>query len=65
MVALMAKSRAGVDQAPALALANGGKDEGKPGLRPHDHDNCYGAYLRDPDGNRICVVCHEAECRGG
>ena len=40
-------------------LAFVGKDEGAPGLRTHYHPNYYGAYLRDPDGNKICVVCHK------
>ena len=61
MVAFLATSRSIVDQSHALALASGGRDEGAPGLRPHYHDNCYGAYFRDPDGNKVCVVCHEAE----
>jgi len=30
-------------------------------LRPHYHANYYGAYFRDPDGNKLCVVCHDAE----
>jgi catechol 2,3-dioxygenase-like lactoylglutathione lyase family enzyme len=64
MVALMAKTRAVVEQAHALALAHGGKDEGQPGLRPHYHANYYGAYFRDPDGNKVCVVCHDAEGGG-
>jgi catechol 2,3-dioxygenase-like lactoylglutathione lyase family enzyme len=64
MVAFMAKTRAVVEEAHALALANGGKDEGKPGLRPHYHANYYGAYFRDPDGNKICVVCHDADSDG-
>ncbi|MEA1157410.1 VOC family protein, partial [Klebsiella pneumoniae] len=34
-------------------------DEGAPGLRTHYHPNYYGAYLRDPDGNKVCVVCHK------
>jgi hypothetical protein len=45
----------------ATALANGGSDEGAPALRPHCHDNYYGAYARDPDGNKIQVVCHSFE----
>lgn len=61
MVAFMARTRAVVDQVHALAMAHGGKDEGGPGLRPHYHGNYYGAYFRDLDGNKVCVVCHEAE----
>ncbi|MDC8785535.1 VOC family protein [Roseateles koreensis] len=58
MVAFMAASRAVVDQAYALALALGGSSEGAPGLRPHYHADYYGAYFRDPDGNKLCVACH-------
>jgi catechol 2,3-dioxygenase-like lactoylglutathione lyase family enzyme len=61
MIALLAKSRDIVGRSHAAALANGGKCEGAPGLRPHYHPNYYGAYFRDPDGNKICVCCHEAE----
>ena len=60
MTALLAPDRAAVDSAYAAALAHGGADEGAPGLRPHYHANYYGAYLRDPDGNKLCVVCHDA-----
>lgn len=61
MVALMAKDRATVDRAYAAALANGGICEGPPGLRPQYHAHYYGAYVRDPDGNKLCVVSHFAE----
>lgn len=47
-----------VDAFHAAALANGGSDEGAPGPRPHYHPNCYGAYARDPDGNKLQAVCH-------
>lgn len=57
-IAFEAKDRAGVDRFHATALAQGGTDEGAPGLRPHYHPDYYGAYLRDPDGNKLCCVCH-------
>lgn len=60
MVALLAASRAQVDAAHATALAHGGRCEGPPGLRPQYHPHYYGAYFRDPDGNKLCVACHEA-----
>ncbi|MBS0521475.1 MAG: VOC family protein [Proteobacteria bacterium] len=59
-VGLDATDRDAVDAAYAAALAHGGTDEGKPGLRPHYHPNYYGAYVRDPDGNKVCIVCHKA-----
>jgi catechol 2,3-dioxygenase-like lactoylglutathione lyase family enzyme len=61
MVALQAPSRSAVDAAYATALAHGGSSEGEPGLRPEYHAHYYGAYFRDPDGNKLCVVCHHAE----
>ena len=38
----------------AAALANGGQDEGSPGPRGY-HPDYYGAYVRDPDGNKLNV----------
>ncbi len=61
MTAFECKTRAQVDQAYAVVMDNGATDEGKPGLRPHYHRNYYGAYFRDPDGNKLCVVCHARE----
>lgn len=57
-VAFHAKSRATVDAFHATALQHGGTDEGAPGLRPHYHPHYYGAYVRDPDGNKLQAVCH-------
>jgi catechol 2,3-dioxygenase-like lactoylglutathione lyase family enzyme len=57
-VAFEAPTRAAVDAFHAAALAAGASDEGPPGIREHYHPNYYGAYVRDPDGNKICVVCH-------
>lgn len=56
MVALRAPHRDAVRAAHAAGLRSGGKDEGAPGCRPADSD-WYGAYLRDPTGNKICI-CH-------
>ena len=59
-IAYLAASRETVDAFHAAALAHGGSDEGAPGLRPHYHANYYGAYVRDPDGNKLQAVCHSA-----
>ena len=55
MVALLAPSQDAVRAAHAGGLANGGADEGAPGFRPPDGKAFYGAYLRDPTGNKLCV----------
>ena len=62
MVAFVAPSPDAVDAAHAAGLARGGSDEGPPGPRPHYGDGYYGAYLRDPDGNKVHVV-HRADVR--
>jgi catechol 2,3-dioxygenase-like lactoylglutathione lyase family enzyme len=59
--AFAAQDRASVDAFHKAALANGGSDEGAPGLRPHYHPAYYAAYVRDPDGNKIQAVCHMPE----
>lgn len=60
-VAFSALSRAQVDAFHAAALANGGTDEGPPGSRPHYHEHYYGAYVRDPEGNKLQAACHMPE----
>jgi catechol 2,3-dioxygenase-like lactoylglutathione lyase family enzyme len=50
-----------VDAFYNAALAAGGRDNGAPGLRPLYHDQYYGAYVLDPDGNNIEAVCHLSE----
>ena len=59
-VAFRVGSRALVDAFHQAALAAGGSDNGAPGLRTHYHPHYYGAFVRDPDGNNIEAVCHEA-----
>ncbi len=58
MVAFLARDRAMVDRAFAVAIASGGTSEGSPGLRPEYHAHYYGAYFRDTEGNKLCVACH-------
>lgn len=59
-IAYLVPDRATVDAFHAAALAHGGSDEGAPGLRAHYHPNYHGAYVRDPDGNKLQAVCHSA-----
>ncbi|GAA5047435.1 VOC family protein [Erythrobacter westpacificensis] len=54
---LKAKNYDEVNAWHAAGLANGGTDEGAPGVRENSPGQMYGAYLRDPDGNKICVFC--------
>ena len=60
-VAFAARNRAEVQAFHAAALAAGGKDNGAPGLRPHYHENYYGAFVLDPDGHNIEAVNHLPE----
>lgn len=47
-----------VDLFHETALGKGGYDEGQPGLRPQYAKDYYGAYVRDPDGNKLQAVCY-------
>jgi catechol 2,3-dioxygenase-like lactoylglutathione lyase family enzyme len=60
-VALAAPDRATVDAFHAAALEAGGTDNGAPGIREIYHPTYYGAYVLDPDGNNLEVVCHKPE----
>jgi catechol 2,3-dioxygenase-like lactoylglutathione lyase family enzyme len=43
-----------VDAWHAAGVAAGGTCDGAPGPRAGAPNNAYGAYLRDPDGNKVC-----------
>ena len=53
----VAKDRKSVDAFHAAALRNGGKDNGKPGLRSDYSPTYYAAFVIDPDGYRIEAYC--------
>ena len=52
-IGLAAADQAAVDAWHAAGLAHGGSDEGAPGRRDFGEHKIYGAYLRDPDGNKL------------
>ncbi len=60
-IAFKAENRKAVDDFYAAAIHAGGKDNGKPGLRPEYHVDYYGAFVHDPDGNNIEAVTRKPE----
>ncbi|HTN50999.1 MAG TPA: VOC family protein [Anaeromyxobacter sp.] len=60
-LAFHASSRREVDAFHVAALAAGGEDNGKPGLRPLYHPSYYGAFVLDPSGHNVEAVCHRPE----
>ncbi len=57
-IAFRAETRKQVDEFYTAAMKAGGRDNGAPGPRPHYHKDYYGAFVLDPDGHNIEVVCH-------
>ncbi|MDE2475129.1 MAG: VOC family protein [Alphaproteobacteria bacterium] len=55
-VGFTAASQRAVEAFHAAALKAGAKDEGAPGPRPDYSPNYYGAFVRDPYGNKIEAV---------
>ena len=60
-IAFVADKRAQVDAFYLAALGAGGRDNGPPGLRPQYSGRYYAAFVLDPDGHNIEVVCHEEQ----
>ena len=54
-IGFRAPDAAAVDAWHAAALASGGTCEGPPGPREYGAVPLYGAYARDPEGNKLCV----------
>ena len=59
MIAFKAESQEAIKAAYKAGLESGGSDEGAPGFRPPEKQSWYGAYLRDPTGNKIAIYCTE------
>jgi catechol 2,3-dioxygenase-like lactoylglutathione lyase family enzyme len=60
-VAFSAENRAMVDEFYRLALSHGGSSDGEPGVRPEYDPHYYGAFVLDPDGNKIEAVTYSAK----
>ena len=60
-IAFQAPDRETVRRFHQTALANGGSDDGPPGIRARYHPHYYGAFVLDPDGHNIEAVCHDPE----
>lgn len=59
-IGFAAPTRKAVHAFHEAGLKNGGRDEGAPGPRAFT-PTAFAAYLRDPDGNKICAYCFAAE----
>lgn len=59
-VAFEVEKRSAVDAFHRVALANGGTDDGQPGVRPEYDAHYYAAFVRDPDGNKLEAVTFAA-----
>jgi catechol 2,3-dioxygenase-like lactoylglutathione lyase family enzyme len=56
-------SRGDVDAFHRAGLEAGGTEHGAPGPRPSYGPTYYAAFLKDPEGNNIEVVCYEKTAR--
>jgi len=60
-IGLAAESEQEVNAWHAAGLAAGGTDEGAPGRRDQPYAKLYGAYLRDPVGNKLSCFTTNVE----
>jgi catechol 2,3-dioxygenase-like lactoylglutathione lyase family enzyme len=60
-ICFTAPDRSSIDTFHQAALAAGGIDNGRPGLRPDYGANYYAAFVKDPDGYRIEAYCGSSE----
>jgi catechol 2,3-dioxygenase-like lactoylglutathione lyase family enzyme len=60
-LAFSAPDRASVTAFFDAAVAAGAEVLHEPRLWPEYHENYFGAFVRDPDGNNVEAVCHRPE----
>jgi len=60
-IGLAAGDEGAVNAWHAAGLAHGGTDEGAPGRRDQPYAKLYGAYLRDPVGNKLSCFTTNVE----
>jgi catechol 2,3-dioxygenase-like lactoylglutathione lyase family enzyme len=60
-IAFRAVDRAGVDEFFMAAVEAGAEVLHEPRIRAEYHENYYGAFVRDPDGNNVEAVSHRPE----
>ncbi len=60
-IAFSAPSRTAVREFFAAAVGAGAEVLHEPRMWPEYHQNYYGAFVRDPDGNNVEAVCHLPE----
>jgi len=60
-IGFQAKDTATVDAWYKAGMAKGGTDEGEPGRRDRPDMKAYGAYMRDPEGNKLCAFALNIE----
>lgn len=63
-VAFISRSRKQVDAFWHAGTKAGYASDGEPGLRPEYHDNYYGSFLIDPDGNSAEASYHGRARKG-
>lgn len=55
-ICFVAPSQEAVNAFYRAAIKHGASDDGAPGPRPHYREDYYGAFVKDPDGNKIEAV---------
>jgi catechol 2,3-dioxygenase-like lactoylglutathione lyase family enzyme len=60
-LAFTARDRPSVRAFFDAAVAVGAEVLHPPKIRPEYHQNYFGAFVRDPDGNNVEAVCHAPE----